>query len=90
MIELNPWQILLWVVALELISVPLIVFCVNSIFIGYFKAKEQHEGRMITTFGKFLGKVGSDLNEKIEANKEAIMKKFSESLNKKEDTSNAD
>lgn len=43
---LNPWQLLAWIVALELISVPLIIFCVNSIIIGYFKMKEQHSARI--------------------------------------------
>lgn len=50
MTALNPWQLLLWIAGLELISVPLIIFTANAIMIGYFKAKENHIAKMLNAF----------------------------------------
>lgn len=50
MTALNPWQLLLWIAGLELISVPLIIFTANAIMIGYFKAKENHVAKMLNAF----------------------------------------
>ena len=59
-VTMAPWQILLWIAGVELISIPLIVFTTNAIFIGYFKLKEQH-------FVKMLNSVTTVLNAMIDA-----------------------
>ena len=55
-----PWQVLLWIAGVELISIPLIAFTMNTIFIGYFKLKEQH-------FVKMLNSVATVLNATVDA-----------------------
>ena len=49
---LSPWQLLLWIVLLEIASVPIIVLMANAITIAYFKAKEQHLNRMTKALSK--------------------------------------
>lgn len=58
---LNPWQLLVWIAGLELISVPLIIFMINAIVIGYFKAKESHAAKMMNALGAAFEKVGNDI-----------------------------
>lgn len=64
MSSLNPWQLLVWIAGLELISIPLIIFMVNAIVIGYFKTKEQHQIKFINAIGGLFEKIGSDLMSK--------------------------
>jgi hypothetical protein len=52
------WQVLVWILGLELISAPVIIFVVNAINIGKYKAQEQHQARMISTLGKILEDLG--------------------------------
>ena len=66
MASLNPWQLLAWIAALELISVPLIIFTVNAITIGKYKAQEQHQAKMIGTAGKVFETFGKELAAKLE------------------------
>jgi len=58
---LTPWQMLIWIAGLELISIPLVVVTANSIISGYFKAKEMHFLKIIKALGEFLEKTGQDL-----------------------------
>lgn len=62
---LNPWQLLVWIAGLELISVPLIIFMINAIVIGYFKVKEQHQIKFINALSELLKQAGNDLSAKI-------------------------
>ena len=61
---LSPWQLLLWIVCLEILSVPLIAILVNAIIVGYFKAKRDHFGKIATSFSKALEKITTDIMEK--------------------------
>lgn len=65
MITLTPWQMILWIAGLELISIPLIIFTVNAIMIGYFKLKEKHAAELIGGIGKVFETLGNDLTKKI-------------------------
>ena len=53
---MNPWQVLLWWVCIAAVTIPLIIFTVNAILIGYYKIKEQH-------IGKILSKIKTDKNK---------------------------
>ena len=61
---LNPWQLLVWIAGLELISVPLIIFMINAIVIGYFKVKEQHQAKFINALGELFKQAGNELSAK--------------------------
>lgn len=50
MLNLTPWQLLLWIAAVLMISVPLISILVNTIITGYFTAKEKHVYKMTNNF----------------------------------------
>lgn len=71
---MNPWQMLLWIAGLELISIPLFIFTFNSIMIGYYKIKEQHQVKIINGLSEVLKKTGDDLTkmatDKLMKNKE--------------------
>ena len=71
---MNPWQILLWIAGLELISIPLFIFTINAIVIGYFKIKEQHQVKIMNGLSEVLKKTGDDLTkmatDKLTKNKE--------------------
>ena len=60
MANLNPWQLLAWIVGLELLSAPIIVFIINSATNGYFRAKGIHIGKiakaLAETIDKSIGK----------------------------------
>ena len=58
---LSPWQLMLWIVCLEVLSIPLIVILVNSIIIGYFKAKRDHIGKMANSFAKAFEKIADNM-----------------------------
>jgi len=75
MASLTPVQLLLWIAGLELISIPLIIFTVNAIFIGFFKAKEQHQGRMLNSLAKTIETIAKTATEKIQEKIDAIEKK---------------
>lgn len=60
---LAPWQVLVWLMGLELLSAPIIIFTVNAISIGFFRAKEQHTARMLASFGKMLETMGGKLDK---------------------------
>lgn len=66
--NLSPRQLLAWIAGLEVISAPIIIFIFNAIMIGYFKAKEQHQSKMIGAFGKTVEAMGKDLTKKITEN----------------------
>lgn len=64
-VNLTPWQMLLWIAGLELISVPLFIFTFNAIAIGYFKLKEQHQSRIMNGLSEVFKKAGTDLEKMV-------------------------
>lgn len=62
--SMNPWQVLVWIAGLEVISIPLVIFMVNAIVIGYYKVKEQHQVRMLNALGGLFEKIGNDISSK--------------------------
>ena len=40
-VNLTAWQLLAWIVGLEIVSAPIIIVIVNSVVSGYFRYKEQ-------------------------------------------------
>lgn len=91
--NLNPWQTLLWIAALEIITLPLLVGFISSIFDAWFRAKEKSIGRLVRATGKMLTEIGKSIKEKSqkkevkaeESFEDLIAKIFVES--KKESTS---
>lgn len=69
MMEMSPLQMLLWIVGLELLSLPLIVGGVRAIIEGYFQSKEKHWSRVLTAAGNTIKKIGEDIQTD-EQNKE--------------------
>lgn len=63
--HLNAWQLLIWIVGLELLSAPILVFVINAATNGYFKAKEQHYGRVAGAIGKAMESNGKALEKAI-------------------------
>ena len=61
-VNLTAWQMLLWIAGLELISIPLCIFMFNSIMIGYYKIKEQHQTRFMKAISEVIAKAGNDLS----------------------------
>ena len=53
-INLTAWQLLAWIVGLEIVSAPIIIVVVNSVISGYFRYKEQHVGRMAKAIGEAM------------------------------------
>ena len=70
MMEMSPLQTLLWILGLELLSLPLIVGGVRAIIEGYFQSKEKHWSRVMTAAGNTIKKIGEDIMKTDEANKE--------------------
>lgn len=70
MMTLSPWQFLLWIVCLEILTVPLVAFMCNTIFLGYFKAKEGHIARITTAIAKTIEKAANETIEKLKKKKE--------------------
>lgn len=63
--NLTAWQMLLWIVGLEIISAPIIVTVANSIINAKYKARELHAARMAKAVGGVLEKIGNDVNSKL-------------------------
>lgn len=55
MINLTPWQLLLWIAAVGMIMVPLIGILCTSIINAHYKAKEQYTIHIVTLFMKAIG-----------------------------------
>ena len=60
---LNAWQLLLWIVGLEVLSLPLIAGCANSIIKGYFRAKEEHVSKVARAVGEAFTKMGEQVDK---------------------------
>lgn len=65
MMGLNAWQTMLWIVCLAILLVPIIAVLVNTIFIGFYKAKSTYLTRILKALGNTIeqatkGKEGKD------------------------------
>ena len=59
----NPWQFLLYLMALEMILAPFII----AIFNGYFKAKYTHVGNIISSIAKAFANAFEEMTKTLEA-----------------------
>lgn len=75
--NLNPWQILLWIAGLEIVSAPIVIAMANGIFTGYFRAKEIHSGKVAKAIGNALQSM--DLKDAL-----SLLKKEEEKKNAEE------
>ena len=82
MSQLSPWQLLVWIAGLEIISAPILIFIANSIMIGYYKVKEAHQKRVLGTTGKILETFTNELENKIKAVMPTKVKEESDNANK--------
>jgi len=69
MANLTPWQLLLWIAAVLMISVPLISILINTIITGYFTAKEKHLYKITSNFSKAFENVLKEFINEIEERK---------------------
>lgn len=76
---LTPWQQLLWLVFAVVLIVPIVAAGVNAVLRGYFRAKEEHTGRMAKAVANAINQVAKEANGKLD---EALKKiKDGEGLN---------
>lgn len=61
----TPWQFILWIVCVEMVSIPLIAILVGTIINGYFRAKENHVSRVMNAAAKAFEKITDDLTKKM-------------------------
>lgn len=61
--HLNAWQLILWILGLEIVSAPIVVAVVKAIMDGYFHCKEMHFGRVAGVVGKILESNGKELKK---------------------------
>ena len=54
MMGLNAWQLILWIICIEALSVPIIAILVNTIVICYYNTKTKFLKGIIGAFGKTL------------------------------------
>lgn len=54
MMGLNAWQLMLWIICIEALSVPIIAVLVNTIIICRYNAKTKFLKGIIAAFGKTL------------------------------------
>lgn len=64
--NLTALQYILFIVALELVSFPIIAFFVNFIIIGYYKAKEAHTIRVLRGIAKVFEEGTKNLMETLD------------------------
>lgn len=69
-VNLTAWQLLAWIVGLEIVSAPIIIVVVNSVISGYFRYKEQHVGRMAKAIGEAMEKTIKTIENKVKKEEE--------------------
>lgn len=67
---LSPWQFLLWIAGLELISIPLLIFLMNAIFVAWFRLKELHQIKVIRSIGEAMESISKKYTDMMSDNKE--------------------
>lgn len=73
--NMEPWMLLLWIVCLCILVAPILVATVNSIFNGYFKAREGHIGRVAKALGKTIEKTADEMTKRLKTGKSKEEKK---------------
>jgi len=68
--SLNPWQLLLWIVCLEFLSLPILSALISSVFSGYFRAKEKHTSNVTNAVVEALKKTAESITKKTPDKKE--------------------
>ena len=71
---LTPWQQLLWLVFAVILIVPVVAAGVNAVLRGYFRAKEEHTGRMARAVANAINQVLKEANGKVDE----VLKKIKE------------
>ena len=71
---LTPWQQLLWLVCAVILIVPVVVAGVNAVLRGYFRAKEEHTGRMAKAVANAINQIAKEANGKLDE----VLKKIKE------------
>ena len=61
--QMTPWQLLVWIVGLEVITLPLIVGFVKSIITGYFAEKRKYLGDLAKALGETVSKMANDIKK---------------------------
>ena len=64
MMGLNAWQLMLWIVCLAALLVPIIAILVNTIFIGYYKAKAGYLGKIMKALSATIDQAVRSKGEK--------------------------
>lgn len=77
---LNPWQTLLWIVALEVVSLPLIVAAISSIIDRYYRSKEAHSARIMKAIANTIDEVTKKIKEDGKKIKNKLCNPFSSSF----------
>lgn len=67
-VNFTPWQILLWIVALELVTAPLLCMIFSSVFNAYYRAKDAHIGRVLNALGKTIEAATNKITKKEDTN----------------------
>lgn len=58
--SLTPVQLLIWIVGVELVSVPILSFLASWVISQYFKAKDISFARRLEGLGRMLREIGGD------------------------------
>lgn len=66
MMGLNAWQTLLWIVCLAALLVPIIAVLVNTIFIGFYKAKAGYLGKILKALSATIEQATKGMGKKDE------------------------
>ena len=61
--QMAPWQLLLWIVGLEVITLPLLVGFAKSIITGYFAEKRKYLGDLAKALGETVSKMANDIKK---------------------------
>lgn len=64
MMGLNAWQLMLWIICLAALLVPIIAVLVNTIFIGYYKAKASFLGKILKALSATIDQAVKGMGEK--------------------------
>ena len=63
---LTPWQQLLWLVCAVILIVPVVAAGVNAVLRGYFRAKEEHIGRIAKAAANAINQVAKEANGRLD------------------------
>ena len=78
----NAWQLMLWIILLEVASIPLFVAGVSAIIDAYFKSKERHMGKMASAVSNALEEMTKKMSESREQANHYSYEKLKDLLDK--------